>query len=487
MPAGKSADTSATLYAMVTFVVLFLITLTCAIIFYNKSENFRIQEENTAKKIRELVSIREQSRLDKIVGKRLKGKSYLGTMQTYLDDLFSAITGQIPEDASAQTQMRTIGAKVTEAKMQINDTLEFLAEDVTATWGPEGVDLLRTIVELKNDLDTANNSARNMETLLDEVQQEYDDDDANWRNEEQELIAEKERIQKAADLLHEEYNNLKDLMTRSTDEQVQAYMDRLNMANEKLEQSQLDLLKIRAKLDKTDESLQIALNTLEKIKPRPDVDVLAYKADASIVSVEGNVAYIDIGSRDHVYAGLTFSVYDKNVPIPKDGKGKAEIEIFQVAPNASAARVLTSSKKNAIIPEDIVANLIWDSSTSNTFVVSGAFDFDGDGRTDRDGRERVIELIERWNGRIIDDISIMTDFIVLGAEPKVMAAPTSSQIDIDPMVEQRYEQAQQDALRYNEIIKQAKTFMVPVFNQRRFMNLIGYESTARKSKPILRR
>ncbi len=484
MPAGKSIDSSATLYAMVTFVVLFLITLTCAIIFYNKSENFRIQEENTAKKIGLLASTREQSRLDKIVGKRLKGKTYLGTMQTYLDDLFSAITGQVPEDASAETQMRTIGAKVTEAKMLINDTLEFLADDVTATWGPEGVALLQTIIDLKNKLDTANNSATNMELLLDEVQQEYDDDDANWRNEEQDLIAEKERIQKAADALHEEYNNLKNLMTRSTDEQVQAYVERLDRANEKLEQSQMDMLKVQAKLDKTDESLQIALKTLEEIKPRPDVDVLAYKADASIVSVEGNVAYLDIGSRDHVYAGLTFSVYNKNVPIPKDGKGKAEIEVFQVSPNASAARILTSSKKNAIVPEDIVANLIWDTDASNTFVVSGTFDFDGDGTADRDGRERVAELIERWNGRIVDDISIMTDFIVLGMEPKVMTAPTSNQIDIDPMVEQRYDQAQEDALRYNEIIKQAQTFMVPVFNQRRFMNLIGYESTARKSKPF---
>ncbi|KKL87191.1 hypothetical protein LCGC14_1937190 [marine sediment metagenome] len=221
-----------------------------------------------------------------------------------------------------------------------------------------------------------------MELLLDEVQQEYDDDDANWRNEEQDLIAEKERIQKAADALHEEYNNLKNLMTRSTDEQVQAYVERLDRANEKLEQSQMDMLKVQAKLDKTDESLQIALKTLEEIKPRPDVDVLAYKADASIVSVEGNVAYLDIGSRDHVYAGLTFSVYNKNVPIPKDGKGKAEIEVFQVSPNASAARILTSSKKNAIVPEDIVANLIWDTDASNTFVVSGTFDFDGDGTAD---------------------------------------------------------------------------------------------------------
>ena len=65
-----------------------------------------------------------------------------------------------------------------------------------------------------------------------------------------------------------------------------------------------------------------------------------------------------------------------------------------------------------------------------------------------------------------------------------MAAPTSNQIDIDPMIDQKYQQAQEDVLRYNEIIKQAKTFMVPVFNQRRFMNLIGYESTARKSKPF---
>ncbi len=484
MPAGKSSDSSATLYAMITFVVLFLITLVCTIIFYNKSENYRIQEENTTKKIRELVSVKEQSKLDKIVGKRLKNKTYLGTMKQYLDELFSAITGLVPEDSSAQTQMQTIGAKVTDAKMRINDTLEYLAEDVSATWGPDGVDLLRTIVDLKHDLDAANNSARNMETLLDEVQQEYDDDAANWRDEEQMLIDQKDRIQKAAEVLHAEYNGLKELMERSTEEQVRAYMDKLDGANEKLEQSQMDLLKVQAELDKTNQSLQIALNTLEEIKPRPDVDVLAYKPDASIVSVEGNVAYIDIGSRDHVYAGLTFSVYDKNIPIPKDGKGKAEIEVFQVSGNASAARILTSSKKNAIVPEDIVANLIWDTAASNTFVVSGTFDFDGDGFADRDGKERVIELIERWNGRIVDDISIRTDFIVLGMEPKVMIVPTSNQIDIDPTIEQKYERMQQAALRYDSIIEQAKTFMVPVFNQKRFMNLIGYESTARKSKPF---
>ncbi|MCK4959770.1 MAG: hypothetical protein KAT00_10215, partial [Planctomycetes bacterium] len=177
-------------------------------------------------------------------------------------------------------------------------------------------------------------------------------------------------------------------------------------------------------------------------------------------------------------------VYNKNVPIPKDGKGKAEIEIFQVASNASAARILVSSKKNAIVPEDIVANLIWDSATSNTFIVSGTFDFDGDGKADRDGKERVAELIERWDGRIVEDISIRTDFIILGMTPEEMNAPTANQIDIDPTIEQKYDQSLADVRRYNDIIEQAKTFMVPVFNQRRFMNLIGYESTARKSKPF---
>ena len=112
--------------------------------------------------------------------------------------------------------------------------------------------------------------------------------------------------------------------------------------------------------------------------------------------------------------GLTFSVYDSSVPIPEDGKGKAEIEVFEVSPNVSAARVLNSSVNNPIVQQDIVANLIWDSQSSNNFVVVGEFDLNGDGINDKDGNTKVRELIQRWGGKIQDAVTIETDFVILG-------------------------------------------------------------------------
>jgi hypothetical protein len=107
--------------------------------------------------------------------------------------------------------------------------------------------------------------------------------------------------------------------------------------------------------------------------------------------------YLDVGSENHVYRGLTFAVYDRNKQILEDEKGKAKIEVFQVEPKVSVARILNPNSKNPIVKEDIVVNLIWDSKTSNRFVVIGDF-VNSSGRTDPDGTRRIREMIERWGG-----------------------------------------------------------------------------------------
>jgi hypothetical protein len=222
------------------------------------------------------------------------------------------------------------------------------------------------------------------------------------------------------------------------------------------------------------------------IKPRPDIEVLAFKPDAAVVSVDmqTNTVFIDAGSKDHVYVGLTFSIYDKNAPVPEDGIGKAEIEVFGVTETVSAARFISSSNKNPVVPEDIAVNLIWDSEKNNSFVVSGNFDFDRDGKVDHDGKEKVQQLIERWGGKVVDEVTIETDFVVLGFEPKPMDKPTREQYEIDPMIEQRYEASMKNVREYNSIIARANTFGVAIFNQTRFLHLIGYDTLAGKSKPF---
>lgn len=199
---------------------------------------------------------------------------------------------------------------------------------------------------------------------------------------------------------------------------------------------------------------------------------------------QAKIVYLDIGSDDRVYPGLTFSVYDKSAPIPEDGKGKAEIEVFEVTAGLSAAKITESSIKNPIVPNDIVANLIWDSETSNRFVVSGEFDFDGNGTIDADGKDKIGRLIRNWGGRIVDEVTIETDFVVLGTRPTALARPTSEEIELDPRVEDKYEASLQRGANYDEIFERAGTLSVPVVNHQRFLHLIGYHALASKSSPF---
>jgi len=187
---------------------------------------------------------------------------------------------------------------------------------------------------------------------------------------------------------------------------------------------------------------------------------------------------LNIGSDDHVYQGLTFSVYDRNVPIPKDGKGKAEVEVFNIDKNVSVARIIRSEIKNPIMLDDIVANLIWDSDKTNTFAVAGEFDLDGDGAIDYNGTDKIKAIIEKWGGKVADTVSIDTDFVVLGSAPAVLRKPTFERTEIDPMATEKYEASIERLANYKVAQNLAQTLSIPVFNTERFLYFIGYKEQA---------
>jgi hypothetical protein len=479
MPVGKPSQSNAMLYTLITFVVLFLIAGTCAVIFYIKSEDYRTQKEQMDNEMSRIASAREQGSLNKIIGNPAKGKSLLGTMNDYLDEMVLAVAGQVPQDTSAEV-------KINEVKIKINDVIQSLGQDAMATYGSEEFSLLQTMEQLKANLEAERQVVLNLENQLNTLQDDFDTAAQVNRDKEDQMIEKINYYLSEAERIQSEYDELKQLMTQSADEQIRIYADKLKQAEQTIAQKDNQLAQLKDEFDNINNQLQSAMDKIEAIKPRPDIEVLAFKPDARIVNIDlqTNLVYLDIGSDDHVYRGLTFSVYDKSAQIPEDGRGKAEIEVFQVEKEICAARINISSKKNPIVPDDIVANLIWDTKTSNKFVVIGEFDFDGDGKIDSDGQTKIRRLIERWGGTIVENASIDTDFIVRGTTPQVLSKPTSDQIALDPLAQQRYEQSLEQAEQYDAIFESAEIFRVPVFNQKRFMNLIGYKALASKSTPL---
>lgn len=470
MPGPRGPQSSTTLYAVITLAALFVIATAFAVISYIKATGYKDAKEKAEKDLRELVTTKQRSNLAKIVGQKVKGQSRLETMDSYLKQTVAMIMGEELEDLSA-------GAKVEKVKNAYDQIMAQSSQGLVGTDAEAAdVGLIRVAQILSNNLKNTKNAAFSLEQQLFDLNDEYDMLVQSNKRRDDEFAEQIGDWAEQARQTQESFNRLRDQMEQNTDEQIQVLRDQLAEAGENVELQHQQLLRERAKYIATKESRDLYKDQIDAIRPGPDTDVQAYKPDGKIISIDerAGIVFLNIGTDDHVYRGLTFSVYDKNIPLPKDGKGKAQVEVVDTERNISIARVTSSQKKNPIIPDDVVANLIWDSKATNIFVVAGDFDINGDSRPDSNGRAKILDLIEKWGGRVADYISVETDFAVLGLPPRIPPKPTHEQLEDDPMAMEKYDAVQKRLTKYKDILEETQTFSVPIFNTDRFLYFIGY-------------
>jgi hypothetical protein len=474
MPPAKKPQSSAVLYTLIVFVGLFIAATTIAVIYYVKAEEYRTTAATLEGQINDLANSREQQALGNIVGTKQSGKSWLATMVDYLDQMISIVGGGVAEPTSAEVKVKNASTQAINALKLVQEYINIASAD------PNTTGLVRIIGGLKTALDDATNTGISLKNQLKELQDRFDDAMREGFAKEQILLGEKDKLQKQANEIMQDYNEIKVLMQQTADEQVKTLYAQLEQERANLKTQNQELLKTKAELETAENMLKGSQEELAKVKPPPDREVAAFKSDGEILLVDdqAKVVHLNIGSDKHVYQGLTFSVYDRNAPIPKDGKGKAEIEVFDVAKNFSAARVLRSEIKRPILQGDIVANLIWDSDKTNVFVIVGDFDINNDRVIEPDGADKIKGLIEKWGGKVADTISIDTNYLVLGNQPQVLKKPTPEDLELDPKAMEKYEACLQRLNRYKEVQSQAQTLWIPIFNYERFLYFIGYKGQA---------
>jgi NAD-dependent DNA ligase len=472
MSPAKRQQSDAMLYTLILFVFLFIAATTIAVIYYVKFEDQRTITEKAQSDLREIVKPVELQRIGTIVGAKQPPKSRLATMVDYLDQTVYMIIGGLPEDTSAEVKVDT-------AIRDVNDTLTLAQAHIDpASIDPNTTGLIQIIHKLKTKLDSTIETLQVTEEELADSIQDFNEANILTYNNERKWKAEKEDYRLKLDSIKKDYNDLKIELNKTSEERIQDYMTQLSEESAKYEQEHQEKLQIQAQLKMTQDKMKSLQDELHKIVPLPDSEVVAHKSDGMIILVDNStkVVHLNIGKDDRVYPGLTFAVYDKNMPIPKDGKGKAEIKVFSVDKNISTALITKSQIKRPIILDDIVANLIWDSDKANVFSIEGEFDLDGDGKIENDAADKIKTLIEKWGGKVANDISIETDFLVLGKPPSVLIRPSVTELEMDPMATERYEAARQKRAHYQDIQKQAQALLIPVFNYERFLFFIGYET-----------
>ena len=471
MPARRRKQSNAMLYTLITFVGLWLAFFAIAVICYIENETYRDKADQAESNLEEIIKPAEQLKgLGKIVGTIPTGKSALGTMADYLDETVCLIVGGVPETTSAE-------AKVNDANTKVGNALTSAQEHIDIA-DPNTTGLVQIIGGLTAELENTKKAKLATEEQLNDLQERFDSATKTNSEKEQVHLSEKNKLQQQVNQIQADYVDLQARLEQSTTDQIDTYRKQLEQATANLKTLNDELLKTQAELKMAEDIMKRAQQEVMLIKPPPDHEVLAHRPDGEIMLIDdqAKVVHLNIGSKQHVYRGLTFTVYDRSASIPKDGKGKAEIEVFDVAETYSAARITQSEPKRPILQGDIVANLIWNSDKTNVFVVAGDFDLDNDGNIDRNAIGKIKALIEKWGGRVADTISIDTDFLLLGSQPQVpKQQPTFEEQDLDPGAMQRYEALLQRLNHYNQLQSQAQALWIPIFRYERFLYFIGYK------------
>jgi hypothetical protein len=493
MPAGKRRQSNATLYTLITFVGLFVVATTAAVIYYVKAEELSTRDKERQDETNRLVSQEELRNIGAIVGNRLPGQSNLGTVVAHLDQIVKLVKG---------SPVRTTSAEVKEAEVRqaIQPLLEkarayITLPGVTAAADPGAakkadpnkpadpnaaapaqVALVSVISDLLTKLEQTTSEKTATAQQLSTLKQRFDDAVKIMKETEQKLGEKVTAVEQQINDIKTNYDKLKASVDQTSKEQIGTIQTDLEKARTEAKQLNDNLLKSQAELNVAQLRLQGALTQVSEIRPTPDKEAPAFQPDGSVVLVNeaAGVIHINLGSDDRVYQGLTFSVYDRSAGIPRDGKPKAQVEVFTIDKKVSAARVLSSDRKNPIVTGDLIANLIWDPAKQNQFIVVGDFDLNGDGKTDFDGVTRIEALIQRWGGAVSKEVTPRTDYVILGTEPQVPPQPTPEVQTADPTALEKYNAAKAKNDHYNQIRQRAEALWVPIFNYDRFLYFTGY-------------
>lgn len=478
MPARRRKQSNAMLYTLITFVGLFIATTTVAVIFYVKAEEYKTGLADLQREMNDLATNQQRNALGTTVGAKQGQETYLGLLTDYVDQTVTMIVGGVPSDNSAEI-------KVADANSQVTNVLN-LAKDYISITDPNRTGLIQTIKDLAAALDTTTKAKLDTEKTLADKRAEFARALEADAEKEKALQAEKDKLQQQFDETKQAYDDLRVLLQQTTSEQVQNLAGQLDRAKNELAALNDALLKTQAELKDAQDRMRLAQEELAKIEPGPDSAVLAHKPDGQVILIDekAKVVHLNIGGNEHVYPGLTFTVYDRGAAVPKDGKGKAEIEVFDVAETYSAARIVNPDINKPILQGDIVANLIWDAGRTNVFVVAGDFDLDGDGQLDPDASDRIQTLVEKWGGQMADSITIDADFLVLGKQPTVLRAPTIEEREVDPTAEEKHLASLQKLERYNQLRDQAQSLWIPVFTYEKFLHFIGYKTQVSQAGAI---
>lgn len=473
MPASRAtaSQNNSLLITMVIFIVLFLVTTVLAVVLFMNNETLVKQTNTAVEELEEIASGRDRSALGQLV-ERKGGVVQKTAMQRIIADM-SYMAALIGGEDMTTAPVVGIRAMIENETASLWQKLPYALSN--ASEADKSLGLIRITEAVIAEKDAWYNRYAQLELESDTKDEAYNQRLATLTDE---LEQTKERLataSRAADAAEKRYDKL-------LDDYRDNYENILNTRKQEIDQAQADIRRIREENRSLADDLKAAIATnkeynkrLQQFQPAPETEMAALEPDGHIVSVSARdrVAYIDLAKNDHIYRGLTFSVYDGFTTIPKDGRGKATLKVVEIMDTIAKCRITRDDSTNPIMEKDIIASLVWSRDKKYNFCVAGEFDMDNDGVIDPDGRRHIGEMIANWGGRIADTVTVDTDFFVIGEAPIIPVRPSEEEFDNMTDIALAYKQASEEFSSFQTVRTNAAELGVPTFPLSRFLYFIG--------------
>ena len=188
--------------------------------------------------------------------------------------------------------------------------------------------------------------------------------------------------------------------------------------------------------------------------------------------------YVNLGAKDRVTLGMTFSVYSAGEGIPTTGEGKATIEITSVYDDVAAGKIISRSRNQPVLEGDLVANAIYSKTRKHKFLVVGRFDLDNTGIATA---AETPTASRPWSRSGAARSSIRsTRHRLRRARPR--PGPADRPAGDRLADRQAALPGSHEGLRgFPERVTEAKSLMVPMLNQTQFLHFVGYNLDAMRS------
>jgi len=446
-------------YLTILFAILFVFATVMAVLFFNKYSTFQEKYEKVDQLRRELANNEQVKRpeIQQMLNRYKKSRGAGGVpltvvaqLQAQVGELAQYVTG-LPNTTYLEAR-EEVEKTFTEVAPPVRRGLTKHMADFNKQLGIQQAE----ITKLKADTGQLSSQIQTLQTDLATARTELQ---TKLQAKDAEIAALDDKFQKAQDAHNQKLADA-----------AKEYKDSVGQMEKQVAQQADENGDLQRKVTYWQKKYENYRESLVKdpIDPtettrRPDGRILRILPDEALV-------YINIGSKDRVTEDLRLTVFPYT-GIPKAGGGKAVIEVTNVDETVSECRIIQQSKDDPIVPGDLVANLVYDALRTYSFVVEGQFDLDGTGEATMAGNKAIRELVRRYGGRLVKDVAIETDYVILGDPP----SPPRKPDDTDPRdAWDLYQERLKSYNRYKEVDKLAEGMTIPRLSGQRFLDLVGY-------------